>query len=191
MTIPVFAAGAAVSGGAREGVSELDPGVHVDEACVHGRGENGHVETKDLCGSLEKCSVAEWLGRGEHDEQSSLRWERIEALRVRSLDPRTDAFASRHAEPACKLDDVRYAPELDQGKRVSVTLRDDLLADRGIDRPRHAAQEQRPRIPLTEPGELQFREPGEDVITDPRSCGTDERDPLGEEATSNETEDLR
>ena len=68
MTIPVFATGAAVRGRAREGVSELDPGVHVDKACVYGRGENGHVEAKDLCGSLEKCSVAEWLGRGEHDE---------------------------------------------------------------------------------------------------------------------------
>ena len=120
-----------------------------------------------------------------------MRRERIEALHVRSLDPLPDAFASRHAEPARKLDDARYAPELDQGKRVSVTLRDDLLADRCVDRPRHAAQEQRPRVPLTEPGDPQLREPGEDVITDPRSCGTDERDPLGKETTSNETEDLR
>jgi hypothetical protein len=71
-----------------------------------------------------------------------------------------------------------------------MALRDDLLANRGIDWSGQMAQEQRSRILVSEPSDRHLREPGEDVITDTRSCGTDERDSLGEEAASNEAENL-
>jgi hypothetical protein len=104
--IAIFAASAVVGGGARERMSELDPRVQFDEARVYGRGESGHLDPEELGGSLEKDSVAERLGSGEQDEQSSLRGECVESLRVRLLDLSSYTFACRHAEPASEVGDV-------------------------------------------------------------------------------------
>ena len=72
-----------------------------------------------------------------------------------------------------------------------MALRDDLVADRGIQRAVHVVQQQRARVAVAEPADRQLGEPGEDVVAAARPRGAHERDPLGEEAAGDEPEDLR
>src|SRR5262249_57502617 len=109
--------------------------VKLEGAGVEGRGESGHLDPGDLGGSMEKYWVAERLGSREQDEQSSLRGERVQTLRVRALDLSSHTVACRHGEPAGKVDDVRHTPQLNQSERGAVTLSDDLFANDGIERP--------------------------------------------------------
>lgn len=72
-----------------------------------------------------------------------------------------------------------------------MALRDDLSADRGIQRAVHVGQQQRARIAVAESLEGQLGEPHENVVPDARARSTDERDALGEQAPADEAEDLR
>jgi hypothetical protein len=60
-----------------------------------------------------------------------------------------------------------------------VALRDDLVADRGIQWAGHVVQQQRTRIAVPKPVDGQLGEPGEDVVADARARGAHEHDPLG------------
>jgi len=71
-----------------------------------------------------------------------------------------------------------------------VTLGDDLVADGGIERAVHVVQQQRTCLAVAEPFKGQLGQPGEDVVADARTRGADERNPLSEDAASDETEDL-
>ena len=72
-----------------------------------------------------------------------------------------------------------------------MALLDDLFADRGIEWAVHVVQQERARVALAEPADGQLGQPGEDLVADPRSRRADDCDPLGEEAASDEPEDLR
>ena len=72
-----------------------------------------------------------------------------------------------------------------------MTLRDDLVANGGVQGAGHVGQQQRAGIAVAEAGNGQLGEPGENVIADPRPRGAHDRDPLGEQAAGNEPQDLR
>ena len=72
-----------------------------------------------------------------------------------------------------------------------MALGDDLVTDRGIKRPVHVVQQQRPGVAVVEPVDGQFWKPGENIVADARPYCADERDPLGEKTACDETEDLR
>jgi len=71
-----------------------------------------------------------------------------------------------------------------------VALGHDLVADRGVERSVNLVQQQRARIAVAKSVDKQLGEPGEDVAN-ARTCRAHQRDRLGEEATADETEDLR
>jgi hypothetical protein len=102
-----------------------------------------------------------------------------------------DRMPAGKTEPAGEAGDVPRARQLEQGERVSVTLLDDLVANGGVQGAGHVGQQQRAGIAVAECGDRQGRQPGENVIADPRPRGTHDRDPLGEQAAGKEPQDLR
>ena len=71
--VAVVGRGRAVGGGADERVRELDARTDGEQAGVHRRADDGHVDPERLGGTVEQHRVAEGLrGRGE-DEQSCAR----------------------------------------------------------------------------------------------------------------------
>jgi hypothetical protein len=117
--------------------------------------------------------------------------EQAEAPDVALLDPAGDRLAAGKAEPAGQAGDVPRARQLEQGERIAVTFRDDLIADAGVQGPGHVGQQQRARIAVTEAADGQLGEPGQDVIAGPRPRGAHDRDRLGEQAAGHEPQDLR
>jgi hypothetical protein len=71
-----------------------------------------------------------------------------------------------------------------------VALGDDLVTDRCIQGADEVLQQQGARIALAECADHELGEPGQDLIAHPRARGAHDRDPLGEETTSHEPEDL-
>ena len=47
-----------------------------------------------------------------------------------------------------------------------MALSDDLVTDRGIKRPVHVVQQQRPGVAVAEPVDRQLWEPGENIVTE-------------------------
>ncbi len=72
-----------------------------------------------------------------------------------------------------------------------MALCDDLVANAGVQGAGHVGQQQRAGIAVAEWSDRQDRQPGENVIADPRPRGTHDRDRLGEEAAGDEPQDLR
>ena len=157
--------------------------------CVDRGREGGHLDAEDLTCSLEQGQVTEGFGRRGKDQESGTGGERVEALGVRLLDPVSDPLAAG-CEPASNGCDIRYPRELEEGEWVAVALRDELPVHRSIERPWRVSEEQRSRIPVPEAADRHLREPGKNMITDARSCRTDERDRLGQEAMSDKAEGL-
>ena len=149
--------------------------------------------------SIPSVPAARWSSKGSprgsaaasEDEQLGLGREQAESLRVALLDLARHRLAAGKAESAGELGDVPGARQLEQRERVPMALRDDLLADRRIQRPVHALEQQRARVAVAEPVDGQLGKPGEDVVADARARGAHERDPLGEEAAGDEAEHLR
>ena len=94
-------------------------------------------------------------------------------------------------EPAGEPGDRPRPRELDQRQRVAVALRDDLIADGSVEPPAHVSQQQRACVVLVEAFEIQRRQPRQHVVSDARARRADERDPLREEASRHEPDDLR
>jgi hypothetical protein len=80
--------------------------------------------------------------------------------------------------------------QLEECQRVAVTLGDDPVADRGIERAVHFVQQQRTCLAVAEPFDGQLGQPGEYVVADARTRGAYERNPLGEDAATDESDDL-
>ncbi len=71
-----------------------------------------------------------------------------------------------------------------------MAVRDDLVIDGRIERAMHVVQQQRARIAVAEPTDGQLREPGEDIVADAGARSADDCDPLGEEPSGDEAQDL-
>ena len=71
-----------------------------------------------------------------------------------------------------------------------MALRDDLLADGGVERAVHVVEQQRECIAVAESADGQLGEPDEGILADARARRADERDPLGEETAGDEADDL-
>ena len=72
-----------------------------------------------------------------------------------------------------------------------MTLGDDLVADRRVERAAHAVQQQRACSAVVEPLDGHLGEPGEEIVTEARSRRAYERDPLARKPAGGETDDLR
>ena len=138
-----------------------------------------------------RTAVAEGLCGSREDEQLGVGREQLEAPDVALFDLAGDRMAAGKTEPAGEVGDVPCARQLEQGERVSVTLRDDLVANGGVQGAGHVGQQQRAGIAVAESADGQLGEPGENVIAGPRPRGAHDRDPLGEQAAGDEPQDLR
>ena len=99
-------------------------------------------------------------------------------------------LTSRQPESTGEICGPPGARQLEERERVAVAFADDLVADRGIERPVHVVQQQRPGIAVAESVDGQLRQPGEDLVADAGTRCAHQRDPLGEQATGDESEDL-
>jgi hypothetical protein len=142
-------------------------------------------------GPVEQDAVAEGLCGSGENEQLRVGREQVEAPDVALFDPPGDRLTTGKTEPAGQAGDVPGPRQLKQGERVTVTLLDDLVADGGVEGAGHVGQQQRASIAVTEAAHGQLREPGENVIADPRPRGAHDRDRLGEQAAGDEPQDLR
>ena len=70
-----------------------------------------------------------------------------------------------------------------------MALRDDLLADGGIQRAKDVLEQECACIARAEPLDGECGQPREDVVADAHAGGAHERDPLGEEPACDEAED--
>ncbi len=180
-----------VGGGSDEWMGELDTRPDLDQSGFHRRVGGRHVETEGLDGTTEEHSVAEGLGGGDDDQQTGVGREFEEALGIALFDLAGDRLAAGKSEPAGELSRVGPGSrQLEQGERVAVALRDDLVAHGLIHRAVHVVQQQRPRVVVAQSLDGQLGESGEDVVaTLGASCAHD-RDPFGMKAAGNETENL-
>ena len=180
-----------VGGGSDERMRELDTRPDLDQPGFHRRVGGGHVETERLGGTAEEHSVAEGLGGGGDDEEPGVSGELEEALGEALFDLPGHRMAAGKSEPAGKLG--RGGPgsrQLEQGERVAVALRDDLIAYSRIHRTVHVVQQQGPGVAFAESLDGQLGESGEDVVTAVRARRTHERDPFCVQAAGDETENL-
>ena len=138
--LAVVAGGCAVGGGADEWVCELDAPTDVEQPCVHGRAGRSQVDAEALSCTVEQSRAAERLrGRGEHEHPRFVREEQ-EALGVALLDLAHHRLGVRKAEPAGDIGGPPGAWQFEQRERIAVALRDDLLADRRIQRAVNAVE---------------------------------------------------
>ena len=181
----------AVRGGPDERVCELDALANREQPGVH-RGVDGrHVDLEGLGGGVQQDGIAERLrGRGE-DEELRIGREPVEAPHVALFDLPGHMIALRQTEPAGELRGCPRAGKLEQGKWVAVALGDDLVADGRIQRADQIFEQERPRIVLAQRADRQLGQPGQNAVADARPGSAHERDPLGEEPTSDEAEDLQ
>ena len=188
---PVVGGGRAVGGGPDQRVRELDPPAQLEQPAVLCRTRRREVDPEHPRGPVEQARVAERLGGSREDEQLRVGREQLEAPDVALLDPAGDRLTTGETEPAGETGDVPRTRQLEQGQRIAVTFRDDLVADAGVQRTGHAGQQQRASIAVTEALDVELGEPRENVIVGPRPRGAHDRDPLGEKAPGNEPQDLR
>ena len=188
---PVFGSGRAVGGGPDERVRELDPPAQLEQPAVLRWARCREVDPERSCGPMEQDRVAERLGGRHEDEQLRIGRERLEAPDVALLDPAGDRLTTGKTEPAGQAGDVPGARQFEQGERIAMALRDDLVADAGVERAGHAGQQQRASVAVAEAADGKLREPGENVIAGPRPRGAHHRDPLGQQAARHEPQDLR
>ena len=138
----VHAVAVAGSSGSDEWVSELDAASHLEQPDVRRRVNRRHLDAEGRGGTVQQHRVAERLrGRGE-DEQPRVGREPQQAPGVAVFDLACHRFVARKTETASEFSGVPCARQLEQRERVAVTLNDDLLADGGIQRPVHVAEEQ-------------------------------------------------
>ena len=179
-----------VSGGSYERVTELDTHTHLEEAGVRRRVGRGHVDAERLGGTLEKDGITQRLRGGRENEQLGVGGKLKEAPRVALFDLARDRLPPGQSESAGEIHRAPRARKLQQRERVAVALGDDLVADGRVQRAEHIVQQECARVADAESADGHCRQPGEDVVTAAGAGGKHERDPLGEEAPADESEDL-
>ena len=189
--VPVARGCRPIGGGADERVRELDPPAQLEQPAVLCRTRRRDVDPERPCRAVQQDAVAEGLCGSREDEQLRVGREQPQALDVALFDPAGDRLAAGKTELAGETGDAPRARQLEQGKRVAVTLHDDLVADAGVQGAGHVGQQQRASIAVAERMDRQDRQPGENVIAGPRPRGAHDRDPLGQEAAGDEAQDLR
>ena len=131
-------------------------------------------------GSAAAASTSTCVVGGEHAETPG----------VTLLDFACYQLTAGQPESAGEICGPPGAWQLEKRQWVAVTLADDLVTDRGIERPVHVVKQQRARIAVAESLDGQLRQPGEEVVAYPRARCAHQRDALREEAPGDETKDL-
>ena len=114
----------------------------------------------------------------------------VEASGIALFDLADHRLTTRQPKSTGKVCDVPATRQLEERERVAVAFADDLVADGGIERSIHVVQQQRPGIAVAEPVDGQLGKPGEDLVAGAGPRCTHQRDPLGEQAAADESEDL-
>ena len=140
--VAVAGSSGAVGGGPDQWVRELDAASHLEQPGVRCRVGRRHLDAEARGGTVKQHRVAERLRGRSEDEQPRIGREPQEAPRVAVFDLACYRLAARKTEPAGELSGVPRARQLEQRERVAVTLDDDLLADGGIQRAVHVAEQQ-------------------------------------------------
>ena len=181
----------AVGGGSDEWMRELDARPDLEQPGFHRRVRCRHVETEGLGGTVEEHGVAEGLRGGGEDEQTGCRTgARGGAARssVRSCRPPAGCRETRTRRRARGV--VPGSRQLEQGERVAVALRDDLIAHGRIERAVHVVQQQRRARRCRRVHGWTAREARRGRCRHSPCARAHDRDPFGEQAAGDETENL-
>ena len=179
-----------VGGRPDERVGELDATADPEQPGVHGWLGGEHAETEAVGSPMQQHEIALRLrGRDEH-EQTGVARQVAKSLGEALLDLADDRPATGKPEAAGELGRVPRARELEQRQGVAVALHHDLLEHGLVERTVDVVEQQRASIGVGQSFEDQLRKLAQDVVAAARAGRTDDRDPLGEETTSHEAEDL-
>ena len=182
--------GGAVGGGADERMRELDPRTDGQQAGIQCRPGRPHVEAERPGGAVEQDGIAQGLSGCGEDEQERVGRQQQQAPDVALLDLAHDGLRARKTESPGQLRGAPRPRELEQRERVAVALRDELVADRAIQRHVHVVEQQCTRVAVAESVDRHLGQLGEDVLAAARPNGAHERDALGEQAAGDEADDL-
>ena len=149
--VAVVGGGRAIGGGSDERVRELDAPPDLEQTRVHRGTGRRRVEPEGLGGAMEQHGVAERLRGGRQDEQPGVGGQLEEAPGVALLDLAGRRLVAGETEPAGEVRDVPGAGQLEEREGVATALRDDLVADRGVQRAAHVVQQKRARVGVAEP----------------------------------------
>jgi hypothetical protein len=86
---------------------------------------------------------------------------------------------------------IAHGGEISIAQRIAAALRDDLVADRRVQRAVDPAQQQRARIAVVQVPNRHFGHPAEDLVAGPGARDTQDRDPFRVQTACDEREDLR
>ena len=165
---------------------EPNPMVDLEEPVFDRRVGVLHAQTERLGRPLEQDGITERLRGSHEEEQLRFRGKAEQAPLVALLDLAAQRLEVVHAESAGEPGSVPAAGELDERERVATTLRDDLIADRGIQGARHVLEQERACVTAVQPIDRELRKAGEDVIADARARSPHDRDSLRAEPPSGE-----
>jgi hypothetical protein len=171
-------------------VSELHPGTHLHQFLVRCRSDRGQLHPEGGRRPVQQHDITARLrGRGEEEQPSRLGQPQV-TIEVALLDEPAHGPAVGEAEASGEPRRVPGAGEFEDGERVAMALRDDLIPDGGVERHREGSLQQGAGVGLAEPPEGQQRQAGEEVVPGRRTHRADERDPFGEEAPGDEGQGL-
>ena len=172
-------------------MGELHAHAHLEQPGVRGRRRRVHLEAEHVGGAAEQHQVAEGLrGRGQ-DQQPGIGREQLQTLRKAVFDLAGHRPAAGQPVSPGVTRRRPGARQLEQGKRVAVAFRDDLVDDGRVERAVHVAQQQPPCVAVPEAADRQRGQPGQHAGFGPRAGRVHQRDPLGQQASGHETDDLR
>ena len=153
---------------------------------IGGRG----VQAEEPGRPEDERRVPDRIGGGQQDHPPRLGRERTEALDVLVLDAPGQIARVREGEPAGQFGRAEAPVELEQGQRIAAGLHEDPGAHALVERPRGDRGQQRASRPVRQPVQPEPGQAGQVVQGRRRPGREHQRDRLGQQAASDEPEDL-
>ena len=178
-----------VNGGADQRMAEGDPGSNGEQPVGFGRGGSLVGDAKASGCPPQQRRVADRVGSSQQEQAPGRLGQRRDPAQEALFDPARQRPRAGQPEPACQLRRCHPVGQLEQRQRVAVGLGDDPVADPLVQPAGDDRGQQRPRIVVVQPGQVQPGQPGQ--VT--RRCGITraeyQRDRFGVHPAGDERQD--
>ena len=134
---------------------------------LHRRCRCVNRDTQPAGRSPQQHRITRRIGRRQLDQPSGLDRQGVQLPSEAVLDPARQWRRIGQAESSCQLGRRQRPRQLEQRQRVAVRLGDDQIAHPGVQRPGQRGVQQRPRIVVPQPLDLEFGQPGQFLSGNP------------------------
>jgi len=139
---------------------EPDPGAELHQPRLHRRHRRLDWDTQPPGGPPQQLPVPGRIGRAQLYQPPGLVRQGAQLAGEAVLDPVGPRGGARQAESAGQLGRAQPARHVQQRQRITAGLGHDQVGDPGVQRAGQRRGQQRPRIIVSEPPEVQLWQPG-------------------------------